>query len=148
MEFTSGGRIDIRHVYGRTILKGINEKHILVRLHERRSVLMMTPVSKPRDARLDLPSRHWLTSHTVRGFHQSSWAQFASTESRNWKSITNGTTSTNSFINHLMRAYQPERCSNAFRSNLSTAGFFKQDEKGGNLPKDPEVDNRTAWKWI
>ena len=47
-----------------------------------------------------------------------------------------------------MMAYQPERCFSAFRSNLSTAGSFKQDEKGENVPEDPEVDDRTAWKWI
>ena len=35
VEFTSGWQIEIRHGYGRTMLKGINEIHFSVRLHRK-----------------------------------------------------------------------------------------------------------------
>lgn len=113
---------------------------------ESRSVLII-PVSKPGDCKLDLQSKHWLTSHTVRGFHQSSWAQLASTHCRNWKIITNLNDKQKLFHKAFNDGVWTGTLFQCVPIHLSTVGSSKQDEKGENPKQDPDVDDRRAWKW-
>lgn len=95
---------------------------------ESRSVLII-PVSKPGDCKLDLQSKHWLTSHTVRGFHQSSWAQLASTQCRNWKMLTNVNDKWKLFHKAFNDGVRTGTLFSAFRS-IWVLWFLKARRKG------------------